>query len=86
MVKDKFVKYFHELTEAEFKRLAKKKPRMTWGELAEKYPQPPWCAYPDAVYGIMGCWSLTSFMVKDKKFCRNCELLIKKKKGKHGRK
>ncbi len=76
----KFIKFFHELTEVEFKKLVKKHPHMTNAQFAMAYPQPPWCNYPDATYGIMGCWSLTSFMVKDKKYCKNCDLLIKDKK------
>lgn len=72
----KRIKYFHELTEKEFKALVKKHPHMTNQEFAKLYPQPPWCDYPDATYGMMGCWSLCSFMVKDKKYCKGCECLI----------
>ena len=74
------IKYFHELTEKEFKEISKKNPHMTYRTLGKKYPQPPWCNYPDAVYGIMGCWSLTGFLVKDKKYCKNCDCLRKGKK------
>jgi len=64
------IKYFHELTEKEFKELLKKK--LTWGELAIDYPQPIWCDYPDALLGMMGCWSLMDFMVKDETYCEDC--------------
>jgi len=43
----KAIKPFHELTEAEFNEICEEK--MTWAECAEKYPQPKWCSYPDAV-------------------------------------
>lgn len=35
-----FIKPFHELTEAEYKKLCKRKPHMTFVELAAAYPQP----------------------------------------------
>lgn len=68
------IKYFHELTEAEFETL----PEMTWDECAEEYPQPEWCSYPNAVRGMMGCWSLMSFMVTGRNYCKNCDHYIKK--------
>ncbi|MDD5007280.1 MAG: hypothetical protein PHC68_02620 [Syntrophorhabdaceae bacterium] len=76
------IKFFHELTEKEFMKIKKDNPHMTYAEFALKYPQPTWCHYPDAVYGIMGCWSLVTFMVKDKKYCKGCDCLIKRKKAK----
>lgn len=69
------IKYFHELTKEEFSKLCKGK--MTYGELAEKYPQPIWCGYPDATEGVMGCWSLMSFMVTGQDSCKNCDCYIK---------
>jgi hypothetical protein len=89
----KFIKYFHELTKREFEGIRKKNPRMTYGECAKLYPQPPWCNYPDATFGVMGCWSLLGFMVTGKDYCRDCECFIKagpkqpevKTRGKGGR-
>ncbi len=78
------IKYFHELTKTEFNKLVKKK--MTWEQCAKDYPQPVWCAYPDAVYGTMGCWSLMSFnedgtnWVTGRNYCKNCDCHIKKQK------
>ncbi len=68
------IKYFHELTEEEFEKL--QKTGMTWGECGKKYPQPEWCSYPEAVMGVMGCWSLMYFRVKDKESCGKCECVI----------
>jgi hypothetical protein len=78
MMKLKFVKYFHELTKKEFESIRKKNPRMTYGECAKLYPQPTWCNYPDATFGVMGCWSLIYFMVTGKDYCRDCECFIKR--------
>jgi hypothetical protein len=64
------IKYFHELTADEYKKLVGK---ITWADLSRDYPQPPWCNYSDAAIGIMGCWSLTSHIVSSEKFCEGCE-------------
>jgi hypothetical protein len=71
------IKYFHKLTEEEFDELVKQK--MTWEEVAKKYQQPKWCDYPDAVCGPMGCWSLMMFLVKNKKYCRDCDCFNKRR-------
>ena len=68
-----FIKYFHELTEDEFKVILKENRGRTYAWLARRYPQPTWCNYPDAAMGIMGCWSLISFMVKNKEYCVGCD-------------
>ena len=48
---------------------------MTYGEFMEKYKQPDWCNYHQALSGIMGCWSLmTPDYVINRKFCKDCEL------------
>ena len=66
------IKYFHKLTRDEFEEIVKEK--FTWAEFAERYPQPIWCHYPDAVYGIMGCWSLIDFLVTNEDFCKKCDM------------
>lgn len=68
------IKFFHELTKSEFKNLVKKK--ITYGELAKKYPQPTWCGYPDATQGMMGCWSLMDQKIKSIKDCAGCDLIL----------
>ena len=78
------IKYFHNLTQEEFGKLVKR--GMTWQECAKLYPQPKWCEYPNAVCGMMGCWSLMSHIIKNYKSCENCEcrrvILPKKKRVK----
>ena len=74
------IKYFHELTRDEFKSLVDKK--LLWWQVAEDYPQTEWCSYPDAVQGVMGCWSLMSFMVTERNYCKNCDCYIKKSRVK----
>lgn len=65
------IKYFHQLREQEYAWLVKEK--TNWGELASSFPQPLWCNYFQAVYGIMGCWSLVGFMVTDENYCKDCD-------------
>jgi len=74
------IKYFHELTEQEYKELVDK--GATWEELERDYPQPPWCNYPEATRGIMGCWALVGFEVTGENFCKNCDLYNKNWKKK----
>jgi len=69
------IKFFHKLTREEFNALVVKE--LTWGEVAKDYPQPKWCGYPNAVGGVMGCWSLMDFMVKGKAYCKSCHLFYK---------
>ena len=65
------IKFFHELTEPEFKKDIAGK--LTHQEVAEKYPQPKWCSYPEATYGVAGCWSLVGFIVTGEDYCKSCE-------------
>jgi hypothetical protein len=65
------LKYFHQLRPEEYLWLVKE--GTTWGELQQSFPQPPWCTYPQAVYGLMGCWSLVGFMVTGKEYCLKCD-------------
>jgi hypothetical protein len=73
------IKYFHELTNEEFGKLCKTKPQ-TWEEFSKDYPQPKWCSYPNAVCGVMGCWSLMGHLVTGRNYCKKCDLYIPKKK------
>ena len=71
------IKYFHELSEDEFNQIAKYNFGKTWLWLAENYPQPDWCGYPNAVADgpFMGCGSLMDFSVNEegKERCKHCE-------------
>lgn len=66
-------KYWHRLTDKEIQELIDAK--ITYDELAETVKQPTWCQYPDALKGIMGCWSLTGSARKkiSHKFCKGCD-------------
>ena len=67
--------YFHEAFNQESLELAKKQtPKITWNEIMEKYKQPKWCDYPDALSGYMGCWSLVGGKVTGKDYCKGCDL------------
>ncbi len=75
------IKAFHELTDSERDKLFKNE--MTCAKLAEDYPQPDWCEYPDAV-SPLGCWGLIFGHVHDKgkEYCSVCELNKTKKLSK----
>lgn len=65
--------YFHELPAEERKAILESK--MTVGAFMEKYSQPDWCTYPEALASVMGCWSLVSPDIKvDKEYCTRCDL------------
>ena len=68
-------KFYHEYTAAEMKANieAGVAAGETWAQFAEKYPQPKWCDYPDAVMGMMGCWSLIDNLVTGEDYCKNCD-------------
>jgi len=64
--------YFHEEVDKErfdeFKKEGK-----TWGQLKSEYQQPKWCQYPDALGGMMGCWSLVGCLITDEDCCKTCD-------------
>ena len=65
-------KFFHLMPGGEFKRLSAQ--GMTWRGLQDMgYVQPDWCTYPDALDGMMGCWSLINGKVKGETSCKGCE-------------
>ncbi len=58
-------------------KIAEKK---TIGWICERYKQPEWCSYPDALDGLMGCWALISVPYKiNEKKCKKCDLFKKEK-------
>lgn len=70
-------KYWHELSEDEISVLLNT--GTTWGEIVEKYKQPDWCTYHQALMGAMGCWSLTAIEIRPKisrEFCKNCDCYV----------
>jgi len=75
-------KCFHELSQDEINTLISEK--RTIGYVMDNYKQPDWCAYPNALNGHMGCWSLMD-LGKDgtrtkisESFCANCDSFKKK--------
>ena len=44
-------------------------------EFMEKYSQPDWCGYPDALMPNFGCWSLVMLpiRIKTESDCKDCE-------------
>lgn len=46
---------------------------ITWEQFADRYDQPEWCNYPDALHGMFGCWSLLFKRRERAEDCRNCE-------------
>lgn len=65
-------RYFHLLPKGEFKRLCAE--GMTWRGLIDAgYVQPDWCDYPNALDGMMGCWSLLYGRVSGEQYCNDCD-------------
>ena len=75
-------KYFHELKQKEVEQLIKDK--RTNAYVVQNFKQPDWCNYPEALNGIMGCWSLCDsskggLRTKiSKEFCKGCECFVNK--------
>lgn len=70
--------YFHALTPEERKGILES--HMTAGEFMEKYSQPEWCNYPEALTPIMGCWSLVSdHITVNNESCKTCDLYNKER-------
>jgi len=64
--------FFHRLSKKKLEAL--KKEGRTWGWLMDNYRQPRWCGYPDALEGMMGCWSLIGGHTNRQSDCKHCEL------------
>ena len=62
---------FHEITDEAFDKLVDEV--STWEGVMERYHQPKWCTYPEALGGEMGCWSLTGRRITCKKDCGSCD-------------
>ncbi|MEN6623828.1 MAG: hypothetical protein ABFD50_20045 [Smithella sp.] len=64
-------KYFHELSDEEYKALIKSK--ITYDQLLKSYAQPDWCNYSVALEGIIGCWALIGREIKSETDCKECD-------------
>lgn len=80
--------YWHKLRDSTIKRLYKN--GLTVDEVIRRYKQPDWCAYPYAIAGIMGCWSLIdSFNSRHEisvEYCSTCDYFIKREEKGNGKK
>ena len=47
--------------------------KMTYKQFMKKYRQPSWCGYPEALCGIMGCWSLMDCLIHCEDDCCSCD-------------
>lgn len=75
-------KYFHELSDEEYKVLLDSD--MGIREFMDSYSQPLWCNYPNALEGRMGCWSLMGLWgiknrIRCERDCVNCDCYESKK-------
>lgn len=79
------MKYWHSLPQSEVEALVAKGD-VTWRNIMDNYKQPDWCGYPEALSGLMGCWSLATvnsdgFRMKIcKDYCKTCDCFIDQKK------
>jgi hypothetical protein len=72
-------RYWHTLADSTIKKLISK--HTTWDAVMERYRQPSWCGYPNALEGILGCWSLTDHKIRheiSREYCTRCDCFIKK--------
>ena len=71
-------KYWHKESDKQIDKLEKQ--HKNWGQVNKIYSQPKWCKYPEALSGVMGCWSLVFREARkkiSKKYCKNCECFSK---------
>lgn len=69
-------KYWHEVEQVEVDEFIRSK--QTVADITDKYMQPEWCDYPDALLGVMGCWSLVGDLRTSisPDFCKDCDHCI----------
>lgn len=65
------IKSFHKLTQIEYEQLIDC--HLSYVEMDKLYPQPDWCTYPRATWGMYGCWRLVSLLVRSIEDCMDCE-------------
>ena len=69
--------YWHEIPQAEQEKIIEES-GLTVAQFLEKYKQPDWCEYPEALAGQMGCWSLIlSRSIHCKADCGDCDCIAK---------
>ena len=68
-------KAWHRQSE-KYQRLILDRGGITYGQFKERFKQPAWCTYHEALTGIMGCWSLMRpGRIRTVKDCGQCELI-----------
>lgn len=70
-------RYWHKLANSTVNNMFNR--GATWGEVMERYKQPDWCGYPDALEGDMGCWSLVFPSTRrqiSREYCKTCDRYI----------
>ena len=68
------MRYWHTLADSTINKLRAK--GATWQQVIDGYKQPDWCTYPEALAGVMGCWSLTDPKIRheiSEEYCANCD-------------
>ena len=69
------MKYWHRLSRKEKRYILNS--GLSGKEFLNQYNQPSWCGYPEALAGLMGCWSLmVSLTNVTKQYCKNCDYYI----------
>jgi hypothetical protein len=71
-------RYWHTLADSTIKELVAR--HTTWRQAMERYKQPDWCSYPNALEGVMGCWSLTDPRIRHEisnEYCAKCDCFRK---------
>jgi hypothetical protein len=66
------MKYFHEITDKEYKEMLKKRHDYKW--LQKNYNRPKWCIMHAALISD-GCWALLNRDIKEVKDCEGCDYL-----------
>ncbi len=69
------MRYWHRLSKKEKRYILDS--NIPVKEFLKQYHQPSWCDYPEALAGLMGCWSLmVSLTYVSKRYCKNCDCYI----------
>ena len=76
----KMKKYWHKLSKEEQQKLIEG--GLTVEELMERFKQPDWCTYINALGGNLGCWSLVWGDIHSEDDCKNCDCYKEFKMGK----
>jgi len=65
--------YWHEISKENKDKIIVSK--LSINDFVNKYKQPDWCIYPDALKGLLGCWGLIDGSITCIENCKNCDCL-----------